>query len=330
MAPENQSQQPLEASPARLPCLAEWLEYDGRSRCAGSQQTYHVADDKVGLDRAVGAHDAQVRLYRACPQRHDQAGEGVTSSDDRPDFAFRRHVQCGELGRAARRQCIEQQVHRVRQDVDELLDRGAKPAAARTASHGLERKEAFHVPDVTDHGYVLAIGLRGVLEKHLVGGAGPQSFGGGQVQDRLGVCRCQRKWLLHIDMRACLQAGPGKIRVGVWRRHDVNDIRLGRGQHGRQVGERSDIRAEPRLDLCSGDCRIDHCDQFGAIAMPDRSSVLNGHLARTEQGDTKSMCHICCRSNVGVQPLMLQAVKGLAVTQECDSIRIQRSAAFVI
>jgi hypothetical protein len=132
-------------------------------------------------------------------RRYDSTGRArrLTTSVERRDLGRRLRVA---LERA------QQQVHRVGQDVDELVDRAQRRAAIGAPAHRLEREVTFYVDDVADHRQPRLVMLAGALEQHLVRRADAQVARLGEVDELRGLARRRRERLFDVHARAVQQA----------------------------------------------------------------------------------------------------------------------------
>src|SRR5688572_18640811 len=135
------------------------------------------------------------------------------------------------------REGAEQEIDRMGQNIDELVDGGERSSAVGSAPHRLERKVALDMDELPDHWQVFLVFLAGALEKDLMSSADLQTFfprqrqHGGRIRSRRG------ERLFHIDVCALRKALLRQREMGVRRRDDMDDVRSRLLQHFAAVRE---------------------------------------------------------------------------------------------
>ena len=213
------------------------------------------------MEGPVHADDAEITFDRASVERHDEVARDVAAPDEDVNGAAGtvldglrpRRLSGGELEE------VQEQIDRMRQDVEQLEVGAKRRSSVRAAPHGTERKVALDVHDTPETRKELA-GVNGRrFEQKLVAGAHLQAapFGGGE--NVLRALQVFREGFLDVDVAAGFECGHGDAGVGFGRGADVHHVGPVRAQ---------DVLNRARVDR-PGDLPRDP-DRGGLIRIDDR------------------------------------------------------------
>src|SRR2546421_2754319 len=171
----------------QLTSEAEWREHLVDAGSPWTEEPLHSPDDEVALCHAVRPDESQIVLDRSTLERdHERAGQ-ATAPHERVHRALWADLDRYEVYRTAGvslSQEVLEQVHRVREDVEQLV-MGGKRGGPRGARPGRrEGEETLHVHHVAEIREQCLGTHRGPLEQALVTGANLQPLQIGRASCR--------------------------------------------------------------------------------------------------------------------------------------------------
>ena len=178
-------------------------------------------------------------------------------------------------------QLVDDRVHRVRQDVLHLIDRGDR------APHHLEGEVALDVHQAADLRQVLPHAERRRLEQHLMPGAHLHAALGGAAENPRGLVRRRRERLLDVDVAAGVDRLERQLGVRGGRRHDVHHVRPRLREQFRRAGDDDRAVRQQRLQLLGTRRGVGHADHGGAARGGDGLEVMAAHLAGADEADAE-------------------------------------------
>lgn len=272
-----------------LPAESERIGRLVNAARARSDEALDGAAHEVGVHRAVRADEPQVAFHGPPLERHDEGAGEAAPTDERVDRTGRADLDRGQLRLPIGRRKLEraeQEVDRVRQDVEELEIGRERHAAVRAAAHGAEGEIALDVYQLAERGQQRHQLAGGGLIEQLVTGAEEHALRPGERNDALGGFGRLDERLLDVDVTPRLDRLRSERFVRTRRRRDVDDVYRLRGEHLAEcrVGSGARRELQHRFARCRGG--IHDRGDAGAIGEPGhRARVMLPHLAGADDGD---------------------------------------------